>query len=119
MGADEEPGRRLAVEGERSRRNDSGPVRSIEAAGPDHADHGFVAAGRSGLRKDLAALLRASGRVRRRLCPRLVQTDAPRYGPEGTLPRPARPARGTDLARPGPGGRSPTDRERGHRRSKG
>ena len=41
----------------------------------------LVAAVRPGLREDLAALLRASGPVRRRVCPRLVQAHAPRHGP--------------------------------------
>src|SRR5215469_17471068 len=102
MGADEEPGGRLAVEGERRRRNDPGPVRSIEATRADYADHGPVAAGRPCLRKSLAALLRASGRVCRRLCPRVVQTDSPRHGPQGALSRPTHPGGNADLAGPDP-----------------
>ena len=57
MGADEEPGRRLSVDGERRHCHDSGRLRSVEAARADHAGHGPVLAGRSDLREDLAALL--------------------------------------------------------------
>ena len=58
--------------------------------------------------------LRASGRVRRRLRPGLVQADPSRHGPEGPLSRPARAGRGPDLAGPGARGRPPADRRRGH-----
>ena len=80
MGADQEPGRRLSVEGERRRRHDPGRVRQVEEACADHADHGPVAAVRPGLREDFAALLRASGSVRGRVRPGVVQADAPRHG---------------------------------------
>ena len=40
MGADEEPGRRHSVEGERRRRHDPGRLRQVEEACADHADHG-------------------------------------------------------------------------------
>ena len=85
MGADQEPGRRLAVEGERRACHDPGCPRQIEAAGADHADHGSLAAIGPGLRKDLAALLRASGPVRRRVCPGMVQAHAPRHGSDCAL----------------------------------
>ena len=84
MGADEEPGRRAPVdaEGWRRRRHRAGRARSVEASRADDADHRPRAALRPGLREDLAALLRESGSVRRRVCPRLVQADAPRHGPD-------------------------------------
>ena len=57
-------------------------LRQVEEACADHADHGSLAALRSGLREDLAALLRASGAVRRCVRARLVQAHAPRHGPD-------------------------------------
>ena len=90
-----------------------GPLRSVEEACADHADHGPVAAPRSGLREDLAALLREPGSVRRRLRPRLVQAHPPRHGPPRALPRPARAAGDADLAGPDPGRRPSADRRQG------
>ena len=49
---------------------------------PDDADHRPRAAVRPGLREDLAALPRASGPVRRRLRPGLVQAHPSRHGPD-------------------------------------
>ena len=106
MGADQEPGRREAVEGERCESRRPGRLRQVEEACADHADHGPVAALRPGLREDLAALLRASGPVRGRLCPRLVQAHAPRHGPDRALPRPAGAEGDADLAGPDPGRRT-------------
>ncbi len=63
----------------------------------------LVVAVRSGLREDLAALLRASRPVRGRVCPRLVQAHAPRHGADRALPRPARAEGDADLAGPDPG----------------
>ena len=90
MGADEEPGRCASVDAEERRRgrHDSGRPRSVEASRADHADHRPLAAVRPGVREDLAALLRASGPVRRRLRPGVVQADAPRHGPARALSRP-------------------------------
>ena len=119
MGADEEPGRRASVEGERRRGHDPGRLRQVEEACADHADHGPRAAVRPGLREDLAALLRASGSVRGRVCPRLVQAHAPRHGSDRALSRPARAEGDADLAGPDPRGRSSADRGAGHRRSEG
>ena len=110
MGADEEPGRCEAVEGERRRSHDPGRLRQVEEACADHADHGPLAAVRSGLREDLAALLRASGPVRGRVRPRVVQAHAPRHGPDRALPRPARAEGDADLAGPDPGRGSSADR---------
>ena len=110
MGADQEPGRRAAVEGERRRGHDPRRVRQVEEACADHADHGPRAALRPGLREDLAALLRASGPVRGRLCPRLVQAHAPRHGADRALSRQARAEGNADLAGPDPRGRSSADR---------
>ena len=82
MGADEEPGRREAVdaEGRRRRRHDSGRPRPVEASRADDADDRPLAAVRPGLREDLAALPREPGGVRRRLRQGVVQADAPRHG---------------------------------------
>ena len=72
MGADEEPGWCAAVEGQGRRCHDPGRLRQVEEACPDHADHRPLAAARPRLREDLAALLRAPGSVRRRVCPGVV-----------------------------------------------
>ena len=79
----------------------------------------LVAALRPGLREDLAALLRASGPVRGRVCPRLVQAHAPRHGSDRALPRPAGAEGDADLAGPDPGCRSQPDQRQGHRGSEG
>ena len=62
MGADQEPGRRASVDAEewRRRRHGAGCARPVEASRAVHADHRPRLAVRPGLRKDLAALLRAS-----------------------------------------------------------
>ena len=99
-----------AVEGERRRRHDPGRPRQVEEACADHADHRPLAAVRPGLREDLAALLRASGPVRGRVRPRLVQAHAPRHGPDRALSRPARAEGDADLAGPDPRGGSSADR---------
>src|SRR5712692_2916991 len=106
MGADEEPGRCAAVEGERWRCHDPGRPRQVEEACADHADHGPLAAPRPGLREDLETLLRASGPVRGRVCPRVVHAHAPRHGPDRALPRPARTEGDTAVAGPDPRGES-------------
>ena len=93
-----------------ARGHDPGRLRQVEEACADHADDGPVAADRPGLREDLAALLRASGAVRGRVCPRLVQAHAPRHGSARALPRPARAEGDADLAGPDPGRRSSADR---------
>ena len=71
------------------------------------------------LRKDCAALLRASGSVRRRVRPGVVQADAPRHGPPRALSRPGGPGGRADLARPRPRSRSRPDRRGRHRRAQG
>ena len=119
MGADEEPGRRQSVQGERRRRHDSGRLRPVEASCANHAGHGPLAADGSGLREDFPALLRASGSVRGRVCPRVVQAHPPRHGSARTLSRPGGPGGGADLAGPRPRRRSQADRRQGHRRSQG
>ena len=75
---------------QRRRSHHPGRLRQIKEACADHADHGPLAAVRPGLREDLAALLRTSGSVCRRICPRLVQAHPPRHGGPRALPRPAR-----------------------------
>ena len=72
----------------------------------------LVPALRPGLREDLAALHGESGRVRRRLRPRLVQAHPPRHGPARALPRPGGSGGGTHLAGPDSRGRPPADRRR-------
>src|SRR5262252_10412959 len=114
MGADEEPGRRLSVEGEKRRRNDPGRLRQVEEACADHAHHGPVAADGPDLREDLEALLRASGSACGRVCPGVVQAHAPRHGADPSLSRPARPEGNTDLAGPDPRGESSADRRAGY-----
>ena len=79
----------------RRRRHGAGCVRHVEAPRADHADHRPLAAARSGLREDLAALLRASRPVRRRVRPGVVQADPPRHGSDRALSRPARSRRST------------------------
>ena len=74
------PAGREAVEGEGCGSHDPGRLRQVEEACADDADDGPVAAVRSGLREDLAALLREPGSVRGCVRPRLVQAHAPRHG---------------------------------------
>ena len=71
----------------------------------DDADLGPRAALRSGLREDLAALLREPRPVRRRLRPRLVQAHPPRHGADRALSRQAGAEGKADLAGSDPGGR--------------
>ena len=112
MGADEEPGRRASVEteGRRRRRHDSGCPRPGQASRAGHADHGPLPAARPGIRENLAALLRESGSVRRRIRPGVVQADAPGHGPARPLPRPGGSRRRAHLAGPHPRGQSQADR---------
>ena len=112
MGTDQEPGRRQSVdaEGWRRRRYGAGCPRPVKAPRAVHADHRPRLAVRPGLRKDLEALLRASGSVRGRVCPGVVQADAPRHGPDRALSRPARSEGRAALARPDSRGRSSADR---------
>ena len=57
MGADEEPGRRQAMDGERRASRRARRARQVEETRADNADHRPRAAVRSGVRKNLAALL--------------------------------------------------------------
>src|SRR5579883_2418264 len=102
MGAREEPGWRLAMEGERSGSDDPRRFRSVEEARSDHADHGSLAEARPGLRENLATLLRAPGRIRRCIRARMVQADASRHGSDPALSWPARAEGDADLARSDP-----------------
>ncbi len=86
---------------------------------PTMLTHGPLAALRPCLRKDLEALLRASGRVRGRLRQGVVQADAPRYGTDRAVSRPARPEGGADMARSCSRSGSSVDRAAGRRRSEG
>ena len=115
MGVDQEPGRRTSVDGRRMApvRHRPGRARRVEEARAVHADDGPGAALRPGLREDLAALLRASGPVRGRLRPRLVQAHAPRHGSASrAISAQARAEGNADLAGPDPGGGSSADRRR-------
>ena len=103
LGADREPGRRQAVAAEgprgagaRARRAHRGQE---EPADDVHGRHG--PAGRPGAPRDLRAVPRRPGVLRRPVRPRLVQAAAPRHGPEDPLPRPGRAGRGAHLAGPG------------------
>ena len=121
MGADEEPGRRLSVdpEGRRGSGHGARSARYVEAPFALDADHRPRLAYGPGLRENLAALLRASGSIRGRFRPCVVQAHAPRHGPDRPLPRPARAEGNPDLAGPDPGGESSAGRGEGHRRSQG
>src|SRR4051812_36473216 len=101
MGTDEEPGRRASVDtkGRRGRRHRAGRARWVQASRAFFADHRPRLAVRPGLRKNFEALLRESKSVRGRVCPRVVQADAPRYGPNRTLSRATRPEGAAFLAR--------------------
>ena len=103
LGADREPGWRQAVDAEerRRRRHRAARPRPVEEDRAGHADHRPRAAVRSGLREDLAPLLREPAGVRRRVRQGVVQADAPRHGADHAIPR-ARGAQGAaDLAGPG------------------
>ena len=87
VGTDEEPGRGAPVGGQGRGRDDPARARQIEETGADDADDGSVAALRSGVREDLAALHGEPGSVRGRVRARLVQADAPRHGSARALSR--------------------------------
>ena len=108
MGTDEEPRRRPPVdaEGRRGRRYRARCARPVQASRTVDADHRPLLAVRSGVRKNLTALPRASGSARRRLRQSLVQADASRHGPGCPLPGPAGAEGRADLAGPGSGNRS-------------
>src|SRR5437660_7803207 len=121
MGTDEEPGRCSSVDAEkwRGKRYGAGCARSLKASLAIYADYRPRLAVGPCLRKDFAALLRASGSVRRRVCPGVVQVDAPRHGPDRALSRPPRSEGAAAVARPDPRCESSADRGTGHCRSEG
>ena len=90
-----------------------GPIDAVRHAHPDDADDGPLAADGPGLRADLAALPRASGRARRRVRPRVVQADAPRHGAGRALPRARGPDGDAAVAGPRPRGDARADRRPG------
>ncbi len=110
MGADKSPAGAKQWQAKGRGSLDPGRLRPLEEACADHADDRPVAALRSGLREDLAALLRTSGPVRRRVRAGLVQAHAPRHGPGRALSRPAGAEGNADLAGPGTGRGSPRHR---------
>src|SRR5208337_1249656 len=97
MGTDEEPGWCPSVGGKRGGCGCSRCAGPIEEAPADHADHRPVAAFRSGLRKDFAALPGESQSVFGRIRPGVVQADASRHGTAHTLPWTGGPERRTHL----------------------
>src|SRR4051794_22175479 len=102
MGADEKSRGSEAVAGQEWAAVGPRPLRPDKKTPADDADHRSLAAVRPGLREDLAAVLRESGSVRRRVRPRLVQAHAPRHGPGRALSRPARAEGDANLAGPDP-----------------
>ena len=80
----------------------------------DHRRHGDEDG--PGLPRDLRAVPRQSGPVRRRFFPRLVQAVPSRHGAQGPLPRPGRAGRGPAVAGPDPGPGRAGDRRDRHRR---
>ena len=121
VGADDESGRRQAMDAEERCRRQHGPgrPRPREEDRARDADDGPVAALRPGLREDLAPLLRAPAGVRRRLRPGMVQADAPRHGPDRALPGAGSAEGAAAVAGPGAAGRPRTGRREGHRRVEG
>src|ERR1700731_5362553 len=121
MGTYKEPGRCASMETEEwlGQWYRAGCARSVKASRALHADHGPRVAVRPCLRKDFTALLRASGSVRRRVCPGVVQADTPRHGPDRALSRHARSEGAAAVARPDPRCESSTDRAAGHCCSEG
>src|SRR5271156_248584 len=103
MGADEESGWRASVDAEEWRRqgHGAGCARFIEEARAIDADHGPRLAVRSGLRKNLAAVLQKSGSARRCVCQGVVQANAPRHGTCLPLPWAAGAEGAPVVARPG------------------
>ncbi len=96
--------------GERAGRAHRGQVQQADDAHDGHrADQG------PDLPRDLQALLREPGRVRRRLRPRLVQADAPRHGSGLASARPGGAPKSA-VAGSGARRRSRADRRRRHRR---
>ena len=83
VGADRESGWREAVAAEERRRcgHRSARPRPVQEDRAVDADHGPRPSVRSGLREDLAPLLREPAGVRRRLRESVVQADPPRHGP--------------------------------------
>ena len=107
VGAEEEPGRRLAVgAGQHQGRRQAGRRRgSVDPPQPDHDRRRHGDEDGPGLSQDLRALPQGPGLLLRGLRARLVQADAPRHGAEGALHRPRGAEGRPDLA--GPGARRP------------
>ncbi len=95
-----------------------GRARSVQAARPDDAHDGPVAADGSDLRADREAVPREPGRALGGVRQGVVQAAASRHGAGLPLPRPV-DSGGAAVAGPGAGGRSRADRRRGHRRPEG
>ena len=112
VGAVQEPGRGAPVAAEERRRRRSGASRArpVEASRAPDAHHRPGAAPRPGVREDLAAVLRESRRVRRRVRPGVVQVDPPRHGPGRALPGPGGAGGGAAVAGPAAEGRPRADR---------
>jgi len=87
LGAHGEPGGPQAVDLPGTRRHGARRTRPVDhaCAGHEHSGHGDEDG--SDLQRDLPALPQRSRSARRRVRSRLVQADAPRHGPCGSLPR--------------------------------
>ena len=102
LGAGKKPRRGLAVatRWHQGGRHASGCGRPVH---PLHAHHDRCRHGDEdgpGLPRDCRTLPPRSRILQPDLCPRLVQTDPPRHGPQGPLHRPRSARRRPDLARP-------------------
>ena len=93
--------------------------RSVEDAPPGDAHHGPRPAVGPDLRADLPALPGEPGRVGGRLRAGVVQTDAPRHGPDRAVPRTGGSARVAVVAGPRARGHPRADRGPGHRGAEG
>src|SRR5271163_2064929 len=104
MGTDEESGRGASVDAEKWCRqsHSAGCARSLEASRAVDVDHGPRIALRPCLRKSFTALLRASRSAGGRVCPGVVQADAPRHGANLALSWPTRSEGAAAVARPCP-----------------
>src|SRR5262249_49958576 len=93
--------------------------RRLEEAPADDADHGSLLADGPDLWADFQAFPRSSAGVGGRVREGVVQADPSRYGPDYTLPGPARSEGGPIVAGSGSRGGSSTHRRTGYCRSEG
>src|SRR5262245_25574729 len=100
LGTDQKPGWRASVDAEKWRRRGDGAgcARFIQASRAGYADDRPLSAARPGVRKDFAAILRASRSVRGRIRQSVVQAHASRHGTARALSWPARSKRNATVA---------------------